>query len=129
MEPERLPNIGRAESEILRYIADHAPISVGAVAGHFAEKRGLVRTTILNVMERLRQKGYLVRKETKGIFQYSPKQKKGDLLKSMVRDFVEDSLGGSISPFVAYLAENQRLSDKELSELKQILGEIKRDEK
>jgi predicted transcriptional regulator len=116
--------IGRAEMEILRYIADHYPISVGDVAEYFTAKRGLVRTTILNVMERLRKKGYLSRKQTGGVFQYSPKQPKGELLKGLVRDFIENSLGGSISPFMAYLAEGPRLQKDEVAELKKIVREL-----
>ncbi|MCI0536375.1 MAG: BlaI/MecI/CopY family transcriptional regulator [Verrucomicrobiales bacterium] len=120
-----LPRIGRAELEILRHITDHAPISVGAVAEHFTQKRGLVRTTVLNVMERLRKKGYLTRKEVAGVYQYSPRQPKGELLKGLVRDFVENSLGGSISPFMAYLAEGRPLDKDEVAELRKIVRELK----
>ncbi len=63
------PNIGRAEMDILRYITDHHPVTVRQVADHVSETKGLVRTTVLNVMERLRQKGYLARKKADGVFQ------------------------------------------------------------
>src|SRR5262245_45017739 len=119
-----LPSIGRAELEVLRYVADHAPISVGAVAEHFTDKRGIVRTTLLNVMERLRKKGYLTRKVVDGVYQYSPKQPKSELLKGLVRDFVENSLGGSISPFMAYLAEGPELKENEVAELRKIVREL-----
>ena len=66
------PNIGRAEMEILRYISDHHPVSVREVADHVCASKGQVRTTALNVMERLREKGYLKRRKANGIFQYSP---------------------------------------------------------
>jgi predicted transcriptional regulator len=123
-----LPRIGRAELEILRHITDHAPISVGVVAEHFMEKRGLVRTTVLNVMERLRKKGYLSRREVGGVYQYSPRQPKGDLLKGLVRDFVENSLGGSISPFMAYLAEGPQLQKDEVAELRRIVRELEEEQ-
>ena len=122
------PRIGRAELEILRYITDHAPISVGAVAEHFTQSRGLVRTTVLNVMERLRKKGFLKRREAGGIYQYSPRQPKGELLKGLVRDFVENSLGGSISPFMAYLAEGPQLQKDEVAELRKIVRELEDDQ-
>jgi len=47
------PNIGRAEMEILRYISDHHPVSVREVADRVCAGKGQVRTTALNVMERL----------------------------------------------------------------------------
>jgi BlaI family penicillinase repressor len=38
-----------------------------------------------------------------------------------VRDFVQKALGGSVSPFVAYLGKEARLSPAELHELKQLV--------
>jgi predicted transcriptional regulator len=108
------PSIGREEMEILRYIADHDPVSVRDVATHISATKGHVRTTVLNVMERLRKKGYLRRRKAGGIYQYSPSVPKADLLRSLVRDFVARTLGGSLSPFVAYLSQECKLSEEEL---------------
>ena len=124
--------VGRAELEILHFVQDHHPVSVRDVADHFAEARGHVRTTILNVMERLRKKGFLMRKKSGGIFQYQPRVGKADLLRSLVGDFVEKTLGGSLSPFVAYLSRDAKLSEQELDELKQVvsgLGGKEKDER
>jgi len=118
------PNIGRAEMEILRYITDHHPVSVRDVARHVSETKGHVRTTVLNVMERLRTKGYLRRKKAQGIFQYSPSVPKADLLRSLVRDFVARALGGSLSPFVAYLIHEGKLNDEERAELRTLVREL-----
>lgn len=112
--------------ELLRFIHDHHPITVRAVAEEFGEAKGLARTTVLNVMERLRGKGHLVRKQSGGVYQYSPRQPKADLLRGLVRDFVDRSLGGSLSPFVAYLTEEARLTEDELNDLKAIVRALKR---
>jgi predicted transcriptional regulator len=120
--------VGRAELEILHYVQDHRSVTVRDVADHFAEARGHVRTTILNVMERLRKKGFLTRKKVGGIFKYEPCVGKADLLQSLVRDFVEKTLGGSVSPFVAYLSRDARLSDDELQELRDVVDELKEKE-
>src|SRR5205085_786174 len=93
-------NLGRAELQIWQHIADHHPATVGEVARHFAETTGLARTTVSTVMERLRRKGYLTRKRSQGVYQYSPKVPKASLLRDLVRDFVEGALGGSLAPFV-----------------------------
>jgi predicted transcriptional regulator len=110
--------IGAAQLEVLRYVQDHHPVTVRQVADHVAETRGLARTTALNVMERLREKGYLRREVVDGVFHYSPVQSKTQLLRGLVRDFVEQALGGSLEPFVSYLAEEVDLSDEELEQLR-----------
>src|SRR5215469_287212 len=102
MTPPRDP-LGHLELDVLRYIADHHPITVREVAAHFAETSGQARTTVLTVMERLRSKGYLARRRADGAHQYRPKISKAELLDGLVGDFVEGVLGGSISPFIAYL--------------------------
>ena len=121
------PNIGRAEMEILRFIADHHPVSVREVADHVSASKGQVRTTALNVMERLREKGYLKRRKINGIFHYSPSAPRAELLRSLVRDFVNRTLGGSLSPFVAYLTQEGKLSAGELAELRALVKELDRD--
>jgi predicted transcriptional regulator len=122
-------NIGRAEMEIFHYVADHHPVTVRQVADHVAETKGHVRTTVLNVMERLRRKKYLTRQRVDGVFQYSPSQPKAALLQTLVRDFVEKTLGGSLSPFVTYLVEQAKVSDEEFRRLRQLVRELERKQK
>ncbi len=107
--------------DILRYVTDHHPVTVRQVADHVSETKGHVRTTVLNVMERLRQKGYLARKKTDGVFHYSPRLPKEELMRSLVGDFVDRALGGSLSPFVAYLTHEAKLTKAELAELRALV--------
>jgi predicted transcriptional regulator len=122
------PLLGEQELEVLRYVADHAPVAVREVAARFGEPRGLARTTILTVMERLRKKGFLTRTREDGAFQYAPAVAKTELLQSLVQDFVEKTLGGSLSPFVAYLADTKRLSPAEIAELRRLVREMEPEE-
>lgn len=116
------PTIGRAEMAILNYIHRHSAVTVRDVADHFSETRGYVRTTVLNVMVRLCHKGYLQRKRgAGGVYRYWPRVPKRKLMRGLVRDFVEKTLGGSVSPFVAYLAEDANLSAEDVEELKAVV--------
>src|SRR5688572_12079882 len=116
--------IGRAELEILHYVQDHHPASVREVADYFAERKGHVRTTILNVMERLRKKGFLTRKKSDGIFRYFPRVSKAELSRRLIGDFINRTLGGSISPFMAYLAGEGKISEEDFRELKRLVREL-----
>lgn len=118
--------IGQAELELLTYVQDHHPVTVREVAEHFARTKGHVRTTTLNVMSRLVRKKYLTRRKSNGVYHYSPRVQKGELLRGLVRDFVEGALGGSLSPFVAYLAEDAQLTARDVAELKKLIGQLDR---
>lgn len=114
--------LGKAELEVLRYVQDNAPVTVREVAQHFATSASLARTTILTVMDRLRAKGQLTRKKVGGVYCYSPVTSQGELMRSLVKDFVDTTLGGTVSPFLAYLVEQEGgLSQQELEELRRLV--------
>lgn len=117
-------NIPPAEMEILQYILDNAPVTVRAVADHFGETKGLARTTVLTVMERLRQKGHLKREEGAAGYLYSPDKPKSEMQRNLVAEFIERSLGGSVSPFVAYLADQAVLDESEMEAVNHLLEKL-----
>ena len=78
------------------------------------------------MMERLRKKGYLGRRLVDGVYRYAPRSSPNAAVGRAVQSFVERTLGGSISPFVAYLADRERLSDEELAELETALARLRR---
>ena len=121
--------IGRAELEILNYIHDHHPASVRQVAEHVSATKGHTRTTVLNVMARLSRKGYLSRRQVGGVYHYSPRVEKADLLRRLVGEFVDKALGGSLSPFVAYRGRDAKLSETDLRELKRLVAELEADQR
>jgi len=120
-----MKTVGDQELVLLRYVAEAGPSSVGEVAEGFGEPRGLARSTVLTMMERLRQKGRLERRQAEGVYKYFSLASEGDLLRGAVRTFVEKTLEGSVSPFVAYLTETAEVSDGELAELENLVTRLK----
>ena len=118
------PPLGDQELEVLRFVTDNGPVTVREVVEQYGEPRGIARTTILTVMERLRGKRYLDRVKAHGVYEYAAPVPKAELLQTLVKDFVEKTLGGSLSPFAAYLAQATNLSQDELVELKQIVADM-----
>ena len=121
--------LGATEIEVLRFLGEHHPLSVGEVADHFAQTSGQARTTILTVMERLRKKGHLTRKSIKGVYRYAPKVSSHDLLRGLVKTFVDQTLGGSVSPFVAYLSDSGPVSEDDLQQLKRLVRDLEQQRK
>lgn len=113
-----------AEWEILEFVTQSHPVTAREVADHFAETRDWARTTVLTMLERLRGKGYIVRDETGSVHRFSPSAPTPDLMSSVVRDFVQVALGGSVSPFVAYLGKEAKLTPEQVEELKRIVEQL-----
>jgi predicted transcriptional regulator len=120
---KRLPNIGKEELAIFQFVQENAPVTVRQAADHFADL-GKARTTVLTVMERLREKGLLEREKTAGAFRYRTAVESTTVINSLVGDFVQQVLGGSFAPFMAYMSEASELSHEDLQELKKIVHEL-----
>jgi len=118
------PSLGEKELELLRFVTDHAPIAMGDVAEQYGSQRGLARTTMHTVLERLRRKGYLTREKIGGVYQYSPCVERTELLTNLVSDFMQRVLRGSLTPFTAYLAQHPDLREEELDELKELVRSL-----
>ncbi len=116
--------IGGQELALLRHIADRGSLTVGEAAEEFGAGRGLARSTVLTMMERLRRKGLLARRMAEGVYRYHTRASSADLLKSAVRRFVERNLDGSVSPFLAYLSDAGRVSEEELRELEALVARL-----
>ncbi|SBV37461.1 Transcriptional regulator, penicillinase repressor family [uncultured Stenotrophomonas sp.] len=120
----RRKTIGDQELALLQYLGENQPASVGEVAAGFGESRGLARSTVLTMMERLRAKGYLRRAQHAGVYRYEATAGQQEVVNSAVGSFVEKTLQGSISPFVAWMSEKAEVSDDELAELQALVSRL-----
>jgi predicted transcriptional regulator len=117
--------IGDQELALCRFVAEQGPISVGEAAERFGVPRGWARSTVLTVMERLRAKKRLTRRRANGVYVYASREGTDALLSGVVRSFVETTLSGSVSPFVAYLSDVEQVSDAELVELERLVKRLR----
>ena len=121
--------LGDEELKLLRFVAEHGPLSVGEAADQFGAPEGLARSTVLTMMERLRKKRYLKRRRDAGVYRYASTIRYADLLKGVVQTFVDTALAGSVSPFVAYLAGSSKLSRDEVAQLERLAARLEEREK
>jgi predicted transcriptional regulator len=117
-------SIGDQELTLLHHVGRQGEASVGEVAVHFGKSRGLARSTVLTMMERLRAKGYLKRRRSDGVFRYSTTTGEEDAVQGAVSSFVERTLQGSVSPFVAWMSKRGNVSDAELAELETLVEKL-----
>lgn len=116
--------VGDQELALLRWVAERGGSSVGEAAAEFGAARGLARSTVLTMMERLRKKGRLERRRQAGVYRYSSPAAPEEVLRGVVRSFVEKTLDGSLSPFAAYLTERTRVTAGELAELEAAVARL-----
>jgi predicted transcriptional regulator len=116
--------VGEQELSLLRHIADRGGATVGEVSEDFGTARGLARSTVLTMMDRLRKKGFLTRRLAGGVYRYQARASSDELTQGAIRRFVNRNLGGSVAPFVAYLSDSARLTDAEVKELEAVVARL-----
>jgi predicted transcriptional regulator len=121
-----LKPVGDQELALLRFVSEAGQATVGEAVERFGQPRGLARSTVLTMMERLRKKGHLTRRQQDGVYRYAPRTAPGAAVRQAVESFVDRTLDGSITPFVAYLGEREDVSDEELAELESLLARLQR---
>ena len=123
----RNKTIGDQELALLQYIAEQGDASVGEVAAAFGESRGLAGSTVRTMRGRLRAKASLRGRGGGGgvgVFRYSTTARQDDVVRNAVGSFVEKTLQGSVSPFVAWMSQRTEVSDNELAELEALVATL-----
>lgn len=124
---KELPSLGELEMRVLRLVWQQQPCTERQVWDELRGQRSVGRTTILKTIQRLEAKGLLKRAAGEGPVQYRAVVDQRRLLPAIVRRFVDRTLAGSLEPFVAYLADSDKLSAKDLAALRAIARKMNAD--
>ena len=87
-------------------------------------RRRIAYTTAMTMMRVLERKGYLKASRHERAYFYRPARPERQVLRSMVREFVDRVFNGSARPLLVHLVEDRRLSRKELEELRRLVREV-----
>lgn len=88
------------------------------------EQRPIAYTTVMTMMNILEQKGFLTKRPAEGrAYIYQSARPRKQVIRSMVREFVDRVFNGSAEPLVVHLVEDRRLSEKELREIARMIEE------
>jgi BlaI family transcriptional regulator, penicillinase repressor len=127
-----IPSLGELEFQVLRLVWREQPCVERRITELVQADRPVARTTVLKTIQRLEEKGLLIRKASagRGPIQYRASVKERNVMPALIRRFVERVLGGSTAPLAAYLADSdsERLSAKDLEALRAIARKIGEEE-
>ena len=116
-------SIGDAELEIMKVIWNaKEPITSLDIAKE-VENKGWKKTTIATFLTRLTEKGALCAEKKGKLYYYSPLITEKEYRKSQTKNLIKSLYNGSIKDFAVALFEEQKLSDKEIEELRSIFEE------
>ena len=111
------------ELEIMKIVWKREMATVREVYEDLLERRKIAYTTVMTMMKILEQKKFLKRSQEDRAYVYRPTKPKNQVIKGMVREFVDRVFNGSAEPLLVHLLEDRRLSDKELDEISRMVRE------
>ena len=100
--------------------------TVREVYEELLKSRKIAYTTVMTMMGILEQKGRLRKTQRDRAYVYSPTEPQGQVVGSMVQEFVKRVCDGSAKPLLVHLAQNKKISQKELDEISELLKKQRR---
>jgi BlaI family penicillinase repressor len=118
------PRISEAEWEVMRVIWAKAPTSASEVIRSLMVKDHRWHPkTVKTYLRRLVNKQVLEFQKEGRAYVYLPLVTEKECVATASKSFLGRVFGGSLKPMLAHFVRNQKLSPKEVEELKQILDE------
>ena len=87
------------------------------------EHRKIAYTTVMTMMNILEQKGYLKKSSKDRAYVYHATRPQKQVIRGMVREFVDRVFNGSAEPLLLHLVEDRRVSEQDLEEIRLMLRE------
>jgi predicted transcriptional regulator len=120
-----LPTVSDAELQVLKFLWEHGPATVRqAKSGLQHPKRRWAYNTVLTLMSRLKQKGYVTSKKAGVAHVFQAAVSRDKLLRHRLADLADRVCDGTASPLVHALVKGGRFSPEEIEGLRQLIDEL-----
>lgn len=119
-----LTPLGETEMEVLNHVWSLGEASVAEVRELILKDRKVAYTTVMTVMKNLADKKYLKYRKEGLSYIYSAAIKPEDVRYNLVDRLVDKVFHGSPKDLVQALVQNEKLSDDERKEIKQMIDGI-----
>ncbi len=125
MRPAK-PTLTGQELEIMKVVWKLETATVRQVYEKLLERRRIAYTTVMTMMNILEQKGYLKKQQRDRAYIYEPTKPQAQVIRGMVREFLDRVFNGSAEPLVAHLIEDRHLNEKDVEEIRKAIKSARR---
>jgi len=115
------PTLTDQELEIMKAVWDRSTVTVRDVYEALLAKRKVAYTTVMTMMNILEQKGHLEKTLEDRAYVYRSTRPRNQVLRGMVREFVNRVFNGSAEPLLLHLVEDRKLSEKDIEEIRALI--------
>ncbi len=117
--------ISEAEHAVMEVLWRDSPLGAAEVAERVDPARGWSTRTVKTMLSRLLAKGAIVHEEEGRRYLYRPAVSRDEFVSRESRRLLDRMFGGRVTPLVAHLAEQNRLSPADIEEIEALLKALK----
>jgi len=118
--------ISDAEHAVMEALWRESPRTAAEVCEEVCDERGWRLATVKTLLGRLVTKQAIAAEPDGRRFLYSPLVERADYVGGESRRLVERLFGGRAAPLFAHLAEQEALSDDDITEIESLLKELRK---
>jgi predicted transcriptional regulator len=120
-----MERIAEGEYAVMEVLWERWPLTAAEVAERVPEQRGWSLATVKTMLSRLLAKGVLAHEEDGRRYLYRPAIRREDYVAEESGRLLDRMFGGRLTPFVAQLAERDKLSAADIEEIEILLKALK----
>jgi BlaI family transcriptional regulator, penicillinase repressor len=125
-KPKRTSRVGPAsltdaEWAIMHVVWEQQPVAAGTVQEALQPSHGWAYSTVKTTMDRMVAKGLLATQSIRNLQLFTALMTRQRARRVELRHCLRRAFDGALSPMIQFLVEEEKLSDAELDELRQLI--------
>jgi predicted transcriptional regulator len=121
MAGKSMEDLGSLQRAIMEAVWDLREATVHQVQDRLAKEKELAYTTVLSAMQKLEKMGWLAHRPSGRNYVYLATRSRDEQSASSLRKFIDHIFGGNPMAAFQNLLEDERLTDDELTRLKDLI--------
>jgi len=122
----KVERISEAEHAVMEALWQRSPLTAAEVCDQVCDARGWSLATVKTLLSRLTAKNAIATSPDGRRFLYHPAIARDDYVGGESRRLVDRLFGGRAASLVAHLAEQEALSEEDMSEIEALLKEMRK---
>jgi len=116
--------LGPLEAEVMRLVWEKGEVQVEEVHLALLYDREIAYTTVMTVMSRLAQKGWLSRRRQGRAYLYRAARRREETAGATLQEWKQRFFGDRVMPAVSFLLGSEKLSEQEITELRRLVEQL-----
>lgn len=129
MSHKSIDHLGELQKAIMETVWDLGEATARQVLERVSQKKPLAYTSVLSIMQRLENLGWLKHREEGRTYVYQPAASREEESARSLRKFIDRVFHGKSALLFQHLLEDERLTEEELESLRKLIAKKRREKR